>query len=220
MSRDVLAGLVVAAVCFVRTFGAPRAQFWPRMTQTAAVLGSLALATTPELRRPRLGWRDLVGGLAVAAGLYGVFQIGDRLARAILPSGSRDVADIYALRALRPWRELTLRLAGLIAPAEELFWRGYIQSRLARQVGAWPAAGLATASYGAAHIASCNLTLVGAATVAGAYWSALAAAGVPMSALIVSHITWDIWIFLVAPTAGATESDRPVDAQVDADNVP
>jgi hypothetical protein len=46
-----------------------------------------------------------------------------------------------------------------------------------------------------------NLTLTGAAGVAGAYWSALAAAGMPMGALIVSHVAWDVWIFLVAPTA-------------------
>jgi hypothetical protein len=37
--------------------------------------------------------------------------------------------------------------------------------------------------------------------VAGAYWSTLAAAGMPMSALIVCHIAWDILIFLIAPTA-------------------
>ena len=45
------------------------------------------------------------------------------------------------------------------------------------------------------------MTLVGAAGVAGAYWSALAAAGMPIGSLIVSHVAWDIWIFLVAPTA-------------------
>ncbi len=45
-----------------------------------------------------------------------------------------------------------------------------------------------------------NLTLMGAAGVAGAYWATLSAAGLPMGALIVSHIVWDIWIFLLAPT--------------------
>ena len=50
-------------------------------------------------------------------------------------------------------------------------------------------------------MATGNPTLIGAAGVAGAYWSALAAAGVSMPALIVSHIVWDIWIFLIAPTA-------------------
>ena len=45
------------------------------------------------------------------------------------------------------------------------------------------------------------MTLVGAAGVAGAYWSALAAAGMPIGSLIVSHVAWDIWIVLVSSTA-------------------
>jgi hypothetical protein len=49
-------------------------------------------------------------------------------------------------------------------------------------------------------VATGNATLVGAATVAGGVWSALAALGVPMPALVVSHVVWDIWIFLVQPT--------------------
>jgi membrane protease YdiL (CAAX protease family) len=178
------------------------------MTQTGAVLGGLALAMTPELRHPRIGWRDLLVGLGSAGGLYVVFQLGDRVSRAILPSGSREVADIYALRSLRPWPELALRLAAVIGPAEELFWRGLVQRRLTGRVGPWRAAALATASYGAAHLASRNVTLVGAATIAGAYWSALAAAGASMSSLVVSHVVWDIWIFLVAPTEGDPSRGR------------
>lgn len=202
MTRGIAKALLVAGVCFMRTFGGPRSEFWPRMTQTGGVLGGLALATTPQLRSPRIGWRDMLVGIASAGGLYVVFQVGDRVSRAVLPSASREVAEIYALRALRPWPELALRLALVIGPAEELFWRGLVQGRLSRRVGPWRAAALATASYGAAHLASRNLTLVGAATVAGAYWSALAAAGASMSALVVSHVAWDIWIFLVAPTEG------------------
>ena len=45
-----------------------------------------------------------------------------------------------------------------------------------------------------------NATLVGAATIAGAYWGLLRAIGVPLGALVVSHVAWDIWIFLIAPT--------------------
>ena len=35
---------------------------------------------------------------------------------------------------------------------------------------------------------------------ADGYSSSLAAIGAPMTALIVSHAVWDIWIFLVSPT--------------------
>jgi hypothetical protein len=41
--------------------------------------------------------------------------------------------------------------------------------------------------------------------VAGAHWCVLYSAGVPLGVLIVSHVAWDVWIFLVQPT-GETEA--------------
>lgn len=171
------------------------------MTGTGIALGSLALTQEPRLRQPRLRPGDVLGGLISAAGLYVIFRIGDRVARLVMPRGDAEIGEIYQLRTLRPPWELALRLAGLIGPAEELFWRGHVQERLMERYGGWPGTLLATACYGAVHLASRNATLVGAATVAGAYWGLLARLGVSMPALIVSHVAWDIWIFLVAPTA-------------------
>jgi uncharacterized protein len=84
----------------------------------------------------------------------------------------------------------------VIGPAEELFWRGFVQGRTGYLT--------ATALYGGAHIVTENATLIGAATIAGAYWGLLRAIGMPLGALVVSHVAWDIWIFLVAPTERPT----------------
>jgi membrane protease YdiL (CAAX protease family) len=143
----------------------------------------------------------VASGLASAAALYGIFQVGDRLARRVMPRGADEIEDVYRLRRLRSSMELAWRLALVIGPAEELFWRGFAQRRLSRRGATWRGAALAAAAYAGAHVSSGNPTLTGAAGVAGAYWSTLAAAGMPMSALIVCHIAWDIWIFLIAPTA-------------------
>ena len=195
--------LAAAYGAFALTFRGPRDRFWQRMTRTGIGLGSLSLLADPELRKTRIRWRDIPVGLGSAAGLYGVFYVGDRLARRILPRGGEEIGQMYALRELRPTPELAVRLGLVIGPAEELFWRGFIQKRFAEVVGVWPAAALASGAYAGAHIAARNFTLFGAAGVAGAFWSALAAAGVPLGALIVSHIAWDVWIFLIAPTADA-----------------
>ncbi len=192
----------MAYAAFALTFRGPRPRFWQRMTMTGAALGSIALAADPDLRRPRVRARDIGLGLAIAAGLYAAFQVGDRAARAILPRGDAEIGDIYALRSLRPRGEIALRLAAVIAPAEELFWRGLVQRALGARVGAVRAAALATGAYGGAHLVTGNLALIGAAATAGLYWSALAALGAPMGALVISHVVWDIWIFLVAPTQG------------------
>ncbi len=185
---------------FALTFRGDRARFWERMTLTGAFLGSLALANEPAARAVRPRARDLALGLGSAAVLYGIFQAGDRLARRILPRGAREIGDIYALRSHGTPGDIGLRLATVIGPAEELFWRGYLQ----RRVGWLPA----SAAYGGAHLVTGNATLVGAAAVAGMYWGLLRAIGLSMPALVASHVAWDIWIFLLAPTEGAGEESR------------
>lgn len=187
-----LIGLAMAFGLFGLTFRGARARFWERMTLTGFLLGTMALANEAELRRLRFRERDVALGLLSAAGLYAIFQAGDRMARAVMPKGSQEIGDIYALRSLRPKSEIAKRLATIIGPAEELFWRGFVQ----RRIGA-PGAAVA---YGGAHLVTGNATLIGAATVAGIYWGLLRAIGMSMPALITSHVAWDIWIFLLAPT--------------------
>src|SRR5438093_532444 len=153
---------------------------------------STLLQRYAERRRLRFRERDVALGLLSAVGLYAIFQAGDRMARSVMPKGSQEIGDIYALRSLRPKSEIATRLATVIGPAEELFWRGFVQ----RRVGA---AG-AVLAYGGAHLVTGNATLIGAATVAGVFWGALPAVGMSMPALITSHVAWDSWIFLLAPT--------------------
>ncbi|MGH7642562.1 MAG: lysostaphin resistance A-like protein [Candidatus Dormibacteria bacterium] len=199
-SQLVAASSLFAYLGFAATFRGPRRRFWQRMTGTAAILGATALLASPERRRQRPTSSDLMLGGAIAASLYGVFAIGDRAARVVMPHGDQDIGNIYELRRLRSRPELALRLALVIAPAEELFWRGLLQEELSRRYGRTKGAAISSAMYGGAHLCTGNPTLVGAATVAGAAWSGLAAAGAPMPALVASHIIWDVWIFLVRPT--------------------
>lgn len=200
--RPALAGLVTLGAygAFAATFRGPRDRFWPRMTRTGASLGLAALLLEPSLvrRRPRV--REVALGGAIAGCLYGAFQVGDRVARRVLPGGGEEIADIYRLGELRPHRELALRLAVVVGPAEELFWRGLVQRSLQRRLGPVRAAVVAGLLYGGAHLVTGKRTLIAAATVAGFSWSGLAAAGVPMTSLVVSHSLWDVWIFLIQPT--------------------
>ena len=79
------------------------------------------------------------------------------------------------------------------------------------RLGRWRAAAVAAMAYAGVHLVTRNFTLLGAAGVAGAHWCALYAAGVPLGALVVSHVTWDVWIFLVQPT-GEVEAVGPLAA--------
>jgi membrane protease YdiL (CAAX protease family) len=196
-------GLVAAQVAFALSFRGPRPRFWQRMTMTGLSLGSYALAVSPDARRLRIRPVDVALGLASAATLFVTFQLGDRFARRFVPGGERQIRDIYALRELRPRTEIAARLVAVVGPAEEIFWRGFVQAAFARILGRWRGAAAGTAAYGGVHIVTGNFTLIGAAGVAGAQWAALYAMGMPLGALIVSHAAWDIWIFLLQPTVGA-----------------
>ena len=196
----VAVGFAAAQACFAATFRGPRDRFWDRMTLTGLALGGYALLARPALRSTRIRPAHVALGAASAAVLYGTFAVGDRVARRIVPSGSQDIAEIYALRELRPRGEIALRLVTIIGPAEEMFWRGLVQGGLMTRYGRWRGAALAAAAYGGVHVVTGNFTLFGAAGIAGAHWCALYAAGVPLGALVVSHQLWDVWIFLVQPT--------------------
>jgi membrane protease YdiL (CAAX protease family) len=193
-------GFGLAAAFFALTFRGPRKRFWERMTGTGVALGGLALATQPELRRTHIGLKEIFLGLGSAAALYGIFQIGDYLSRQIVPNGGGQIEEIYALKRIRPRRELMLRLGLVIGPAEEFFWRGFLQDGLMKKFGRFRGWLMETAAYGGVHVPSGNFTLIGAATIAGGFWGALYALGFPLGALVVSHIVWDNFIFLVAPT--------------------
>jgi uncharacterized protein len=170
------------------------------MTWTGLGLGSFALLASAPARRTRIRPVDAVLGLLSAAVLYATFQLGDRFARRFVPGGDRQIREIYALRTIQPREEIAIRLGTVIGPAEELFWRGLVQSALMDRYGRWTGAALATGAYAGVHLVTGNFTLIGAAGVAGAHWCALYALGVPLGALVVSHVAWDVWIFLLQPT--------------------
>jgi membrane protease YdiL (CAAX protease family) len=195
-----IVGLAAAQAAFAAVFRGPRERFWQRMTVTGLGLGGFALVASAPARRTRVGPREVLLGLWSAGVLYLTFKVGDRFARRFVPGGEAQIRDIYALRQLRPRREIAARLATIVGPAEELFWRGLVQEALMGRLGRWRGAAVAAIAYAGVHVVTGNFTLLGAAGVAGAHWCALYAAGVPLGALVVSHITWDVWIFLVQPT--------------------
>jgi membrane protease YdiL (CAAX protease family) len=195
-------GLGLAAPLWTFVFRSRRGNFWGRMAFGAGSLGLYALRARPELRTELPVRSDALKGVASAAGLYLIFQIGDRLARQIMPSGGEDIAAIYRLRTAASRPLITVLLVTVIGPSEELFWRGLVQHAFMRRFGHERGTVAATAAYGAVHLVSGNLTLTGAAAVAGAYWGAEYALRQELGPLLVSHILWDVWIFLLAPTPG------------------
>src|SRR6187551_3282019 len=141
-------GAGLAFGLFAVTFRGSRKKFWDRMTGTGITLGALALVTQPELRKTRIGFKDILLGIGSAAALYGIFHLGDRISRVVVPRGGEQIEAIYSLKRMRPRAELMARLGLIIGPAEELFWRGFLQDGLMRRFGRFWGTVLGTGAYG------------------------------------------------------------------------
>jgi hypothetical protein len=159
-----------------------------------------AAAAAPGLRaRLRPGKGDLWLGLAAALLLYA----GARLFLWALCGGLSDVlclplAETYArfrTRALPPGLALGL----LIAPAEELFWRGVVQGRLTPRLGAPRAVAATAIAATLLALASGEPFLALATLPTHIVWGALAAWRGGLAPALLSHAAWSVLIAAAAP---------------------
>ena len=192
--------VLVAAAVWAVIFAWRPANFWLLMGAGVGGLGLLAL----KVRGP-FPWEegirpgDLGTGVVAAAGLYAVFTLGRVIASRLVPGASAQIGSVYVLRSQAPWWVIALLLICVIGPGEELFWRGLVQWGLVRRLG--PALGwtVATAIYGGVHIVAANPMLVVAALAAGGFWGLLYLRTGRIAPLVVSHIAWDLTVFLILP---------------------
>lgn len=184
--------------------------FWPTMCVSALILSTLAFLFTertprepkPDKRVPilRLWMENILIGIAIAAVLWGVFWLGDKVSQWMFPSFARtQVNSIYGMKTdINPWL-LSCLLLFLIGPAEELFWRGYVQKALMKRWNIWGAV-LAIALYALVHLFSLNFMLIMAALVCGVVWGGLFYLFPRcFPALVISHALWDAAVFVWFP---------------------
>ncbi|MEP0815174.1 MAG: CPBP family intramembrane metalloprotease [bacterium] len=183
--------------------------FWGTMALAASLLTVYAVAVDRQGIRQSFSFRAiyLLIGPAAAALLYFIFFAGYKVATAILPTAGSMVGNIYSTKMqATPWL-IAVLLLFLIGPAEEIFWRGFVQRRLSiwfsqgrsPQQSGWKGFMLATALYALVHIWSGNLMLFGAAAVCGAFWGLIYMRFKSVWPGLISHALWDVAIFVVWP---------------------
>ena len=196
--------IILAAVLWSIMFlpvTAPHINFWWMMTVSACILSTLSTIFNPGWwKRVKLSGRGVLEGIAIAVALWGIFWIGDKLSQIIFNFARGQVDLIYGMKeGESPWL-LTALMLFLIGPAEEIFWRGYVQQTLQNR---WnPNAGfvVTTLIYAIVHAGSCNFMLVMAALVAGAAWGLLYRLFPDkFFAIILSHALWDVAVFVWFP---------------------
>lgn len=203
-ARNVWTGIAVAALLWFVMFSpltAPRLNFWYAMSASAVVL----IAISTILRREWLAdFRPtplrIAAGIAIAAVLWGIFWLGDVVSQWLFSFAGAQVDNIYAMKSETSPLTIALLLLLLIGPAEEIFWRGFVQNSLSRHWGANAGFLVTTAVYALVHVWSGNFMLVMAALVVGFCWGIIYRFRPDsLTALIVSHAVWDACAFVIFP---------------------
>ena len=144
--------------------------------------------------------KEVALGLISAVALYGIFYLGNYLSTAWFDFAKPQIGNIYSMKDGNNPYLIGALLLVLIGPAEEIFWRGFIQRAIGIKYGDWMAFVVTTLVYTLVHIWSLNFMLIMAALVCGAFWGLLFIYNKKnIVALIISHAVWDLSVFILFP---------------------
>lgn len=196
--------IVVAAGLWFVMFSpwtAPHINFWYTMTTSAVVLTTLGTLSCREcVTTLRFAPGQIVAGVAIAAVLWGVFWVGDKVSQLMFSFARPEVDMIYGMKTGTDPVVVGLLLLLIIGPAEEFFWRGFVQRSLSARWGADAAFAVTLVLYTVIHVWAFNVMLLLAALVVGGCWGLLyRLRPQALPALIVSHAVWDVCAFVLFP---------------------
>ncbi len=192
-----------AALAAVLWFGAFRLggpSFWIKIALSAALLAGLALWLQSDIRsRFRLNQESILLGIGAAAALYFIFWLGKTVSTLIFPFAPGQIHGIYGIgHGFTAW-QVALILFFITGPAEEIYWRGFLQRRLSERWGKPKGWLIATVLYTGVHLCTLNFMLIGAAAVAGVFWGLMYWRYDNLAANVVSHSLWTAVVFAVFP---------------------
>lgn len=180
---------------------APFLPFWWTMTASASLLTLLSSLVAPGWWR-RVHWSasNVAMGIGIAIVLWCVFWVGDKVSAWLFDFARPQVNLIYGMKTGESPLLISSLLLCLIGPAEEIFWRGYVQEKFSLRYSPDVGFLLATACYTLVHVASFNFMLIMASMVCGLAWGGLYRLFPQrFSAILLSHALWDAAVFVWFP---------------------
>ncbi len=196
--------ITVAAVFWFIMFSpwtAPHINFWYVMMAAAGTLTGLSLLFGKDWNTTiSFDLKDIALGAGSAAALWGVFYFGNEISNLLFDFARPQVDSVYAMKDGENPIYLALALLFWIGPAEEIFWRGYVQRKLEdTKLGKWGALIVATLIYALVHIWAFNFMLLMAALVCGVFWGLMYTLNRNLTTIVISHAIWDVAVFILFP---------------------
>lgn len=190
-------GLVIAHLLMYFTFQ-NKAIFWYMFTATMLLLMSYAifhLKTDDKCSFLTYSIYGVTSGMV----LFALFWLGNLLIDFFHLPFSSEISRLY--RSFSPsqiWHYFLLFL--FIIPGEELFWRGFVQKNLtATKLNVKNGVIIAAVLYASVQLYSGYFIHFFAALIAGLFWGFLYAWKRSMHMLIISHLVFDLFIFVLFP---------------------
>lgn len=196
--------VILAAIMWLEMFLLKNFNFWFEMTIAATLLASFGLYFNHrcgEAINYRLFYfetKHIFIGIISAAVLYLIFYGGDYVSKLILSFADKQVNNVYSNKSLLDPSIIVLLLL-IIGPAEEVFWRGFVQDILQEKLGDNTGWILVSVIYGVVHLFALNLMLFIAAFVCGLFWGWIFKRYKSLWPGIISHAFWDVTIFVLLP---------------------
>jgi uncharacterized protein len=119
------------------------------------------------------------------------------------PPLRRQAEGIYELRGGRSLPVALAIAALVVAPGEEIVWRGAVQPLLGGWAGAAAGAALAWGLYVAVNLLSRSIPILLGAAVGGGAWAALALWTGGVAAPIGCHVVWTSLMIVFPPVPGS-----------------
>lgn len=163
---------------------------WVSLAAAVAVGTAAVVLLARHHARLQLG-HDLWLALPVAAAHLAVSYVAIPVATAVVPLiGEQAETLVLDARGAVPTLVVALIAGAVIAPLEELFWRGAIQPSLGAGRPPLVAVGLGTAAFLAFHLPTLQLPLIGAALLGGVAWGWLRERTGGLAAPVIAHAIW------------------------------
>lgn len=202
--KKLLFTIIMAFILWMVMFSpmtAPYVNFWWMMTASALILSILSTYFSPGWWK-QLHWTysNIAIGVGIAVLLWMVFWVGDKVSGWMFDFARPQVDSIYGMKDGESPLLLTVLMLFLIGPAEEIFWRGYVQRELSLRWSPNIGFVVTTLVYALVHVGACNFMLFMAALIAGVVWGVLYRFFPErFLSIILSHALWDCAVFIWFP---------------------